>query len=294
MSALPDLTTPSGHHGASTLRVLVIDDAPEHRMLLEPLLAREGFEVVSASDAETGIALTRSFLPDVILLDLVLPGLDGLEACRQIRTFSDAYIVMITAKDAELDRVVGLTIGADDYVPKPFSPAELVARVRALLRRPRASRADAQPAPPGPSMAKAVGQVAAMGVLAGQVTGGAAGSTAAPTSSTVAVPAASSVSHYGELAIDLGAREVWFAGSPVELTRIEFDLLATLCGRPRMVFSRTQLLELVWGPNWYGDTHVVDVHMSNVRRKLAGVGSETRIIDTVRGVGFRLNLERTG
>jgi len=233
-------------------RVLVVDDAPELRMLLEPLLAREGFEVRVASNGEASIELTRAFKPDLIILDLMMPGIDGLEACRRIRSFSDAYIVMLTSKDATVDKVIGLSMGADDYVAKPFAPPELVARLRAMLRRPRSA-----------------------------TTGGTTGTADTP------------VKNFGDLTIDLDARQVSIADDPVDLTKIEFELLATLCSKPRMVFSRTQLLEIVWGPHWYGDTHVVDVHMSNLRKKLGDRNRTTRYVQTVRGIGFRLGDEIT-
>lgn len=235
---------------ASTpLRALLCDDAPDLRMVLEPLLVREGFEVKVASEGTTAVDLAASFDPDVVIMDVVLPGIDGLEACRRIRQFSDAYLLILSAKNTEIDKVVGLSIGADDYVTKPFSPNELIARLRAMLRRPRRA-----------------GRGVAYG---GEAT----------------------VRTFGALTIDNAAREVTVDGNDVELTRIEFDLLATLCSRPRQVFSRTQLLELVWGPNWYGDTHVVDVHMSNLRRKLGDREREAPFILTVRGVGFRLSDE---
>lgn len=235
---------------ASTpLRALLCDDAPDLRMVLEPLLVREGFEVKVASEGTTAVDLAASFDPDVVIMDVVLPGIDGLEACRRIRQFSDAYLLILSAKNTEIDKVVGLSIGADDYVTKPFSPNELIARLRAMLRRPRRA-----------------GRGVAYG---GEAT----------------------VRTFGALSIDNAAREVTVDNVDVELTRIEFDLLATLCSRPRQVFSRTQLLELVWGPNWYGDTHVVDVHMSNLRRKLGDREREAPFILTVRGVGFRLSDE---
>jgi DNA-binding response OmpR family regulator len=234
----PESTTP--------IRALIVDDAPELCLLLEPLLSREGFDVKTVGEGDGAVELARSFEPDVIILDLLLPGIDGLEACRRIRAFSDAYVVMVSAKDTEIDKVVGLSIGADDYVTKPFSPNELVARLRAMLRRPRK-----------PGRAVAYG---------GEVT----------------------TRTFGPLVVDTATREVLVNGGVVDLTRIEFDLLATLCSRPRLVFTRTQLLETVWGPNWYGDTHVVDVHMSNLRRKLSQHDPATRFIHTVRGVGFRL------
>ncbi|MHB8470886.1 MAG: winged helix-turn-helix domain-containing protein, partial [Gaiellaceae bacterium] len=178
--------------------------------------------------------------PTVIVLDLMLPGLDGIEACRRIRQFSDAYIVMLTARADESDKLVGLSTGADDYVTKPFSPLELVARVRAMLRRPRAGA-----------------------------------TTAAPR-------------RFGELEIDSTAREVRVAGEPVELTKLEFDLLDVLSAEPRVAFSRGHLLERVWGPDWFGDDHVVDVHLANLRRKLGDDASAQRYVRTVRGVGYRI------
>ena len=221
--------------------VLVIEDAPELQALMTAALSRDGFAVLVAPDGESGVAIAQSERPEVIVLDVGLPGIDGIEACRRIRTFSDAYVVMVTARDDELDTLVGLSVGADDYMTKPFSPRELVARIRAMLRRPRSGAA---PAPPSRS----------------------------------------------ELVIDVDAREVAFAGTPVDLTKIEFDLLAAMFRRPRHVLSRQQLLDEVWGPNWFGDHHVVEVHVSNLRRKL-DAASGRRYVRTVRGVGYRFEPE---
>ena len=220
-------------------RALVVDDEAPLVDLVRSYLEREGFEVASAHDGERAVDLAREFGPDVIVLDLMLPGIDGLEACRRIRAFSDAYILMLTARTDELDKIVGLSTGADDYVTKPFSPRELVARVRAMLRRPRADSEGA--APP--------------------------------------------VMRFGDLEIDTQAREVNMRGEPVTLTRLEFDLLATLAERPRMVFTRRQLLDRVWGEDWFGDEHLVDVHVAKLRRKLGDGGD---LVRTVRGVGFRM------
>ena len=178
----------------------------------------------------------------MIVLDLMLPGIDGIEACRQIRSFSDAYIVMLTARVEEIDRIVGLSTGADDYVTKPFSPGELMARVRAMLRRPRPSRAQE------PLGAR----------------------------------------RFGDLEIDPQAREVRLAGEPIELTKLEFDLLDALSAEPRVVFSRERLLERVWGGEWFGDDHVVDVHIANLRTKLSDDPRNPRYVRTVRGVGYRM------
>jgi DNA-binding response OmpR family regulator len=173
-----------------------------------------------------------------VILDVMLPGLDGLEVCRRLRTFSDAYVLMLTARSEEVDRLVGLAVGADDYLVKPFSPRELVARVKALLRRPR-------------------------------------GTTAA-----TALPAG--------LALDAARHEVQVDGSPVTLTATEFGILARLARDPGVVVSRAALLESVWGPEYVGDDHLVDVHVANLRRKLGDDAERPRFIDTVRGFGYRL------
>jgi DNA-binding response OmpR family regulator len=234
------LDTSAGGATPNRRRALVVDDEPPLVRLVTAYLEREGFDVASAGDGETALALVRSFEPDVVILDLMLPGIDGVEVCRLIRSFSDAYVVMLTARAEEGDKIVGLSTGADDYVTKPFSPGELMARIRAMLRRPRASSPD--------------------------------------TASRV----------FGTLEIAPQAREARLAGVPVELTPREFDLLDALSARPHMVLSRSQLLEHAWGPSWFGDEHVVDVHIANLRRKLGDDPSEPRYIKTVRGVGYRM------
>jgi DNA-binding response OmpR family regulator len=232
--------TPAGGAHPARRRALVVDDEPPLVRLVTAYLEREGFDVASAGDGETALALAHSFGPDVVVLDLMLPGMDGVEVCRRLRSFSDAYIVMLTARAEEGDKIVGLSTGADDYVTKPFSPGELMARVRAMLRRPRASSPGAE--------------------------------------SRV----------FGELEIAPQAREVRVAGVPVGLTPREFDLLDALSTRPNAAFSRAQLLEHVWGPSWYGDEHVVDVHIANLRRKLGDDPTDPRYVKTVRGVGYRM------
>jgi len=237
-----DTTTGTGGPAPAGLRALGVDDEPPLVKVVSRYLEREGFEVASAGDGEHAIALARELDPDVIVLDLMLPGIDGIEACRQIRSFSDAYIVMLTARVEEIDRIVGLSTGADDYVTKPFSPGELMARVRAMLRRPRPSRAQE------PLGAR----------------------------------------RFGDLEIDPQAREVRLAGEPIELTKLEFDLLDALSAEPRVVFSRERLLERVWGGEWFGDDHVVDVHIANLRTKLSDDPRNPRYVRTVRGVGYRM------
>jgi DNA-binding response OmpR family regulator len=210
------------------VRVLVVEDSPEFRGVLVPLLRQEGFQVEEATDGEAAVEVARAVEPAVVVLDLNLPKLDGVEVCRRIRTFSDAYVIMLTAKGDEIDKLIGLSVGADDYMTKPFSPRELVARIRAMLRRPRAGPAESD-----------------------------------------------TVREFGELRID-------------PLTRIEFDLLDVLSSNPRMAFSRAKLLERVWGPDWFGDDHVVDVHVSNLRKKIGDDPGSPQYVRTVRGVGYRM------
>ncbi len=224
------------------LKALVVDDAPEFLLMVAGPLEAEGFEVETAEDGETALEKARSFEPDVIVLDLVLPKIDGIEVCRQLRTFTEAYVVMLTAKDEEVDKLIGLSVGADDYLTKPFSPRELVARIKAMLRRPQ------------------------------RLIGNEAGP----------------IRTFGDLTMDVEAREVKIGGEPVELTRIEFDLLATISARPKVVFSRALLLEKVWGPDWFGDDHVVDVHIAELRKKLGDNPKEPTYIRTIRGVGYRM------
>jgi len=222
-------------------RVLVVDDEAPIRQLVRGYLEADGFEVVEASDGPAALMAVRASSPDVVLLDLMLPGLDGLEVCRQLRTFSDAYVLMLTARGEEIDRVVGLSVGADDYLVKPFSPRELVARVKALLRRPRNG-----------------------------TNGAAAG-----------VPP-------DGLELDTARRSVRVDGRPVELTALEFDLLAALARDPGTVVRRSALLDRVWGPEFVADEHLVDVHIANLRRRLGDDAERPRFVETVRGVGYRL------
>jgi DNA-binding response OmpR family regulator len=225
---------------SAPIRVLIVDDEPALVELVSRYLRREGFEVSTAADGERAIELARQRDPQVVVLDLMLPGLDGLEVARRLREFSDAYIVMLSARVEEVDRVVGLSVGADDYMTKPFSPRELVARISAMMRRPRH-----------------IG------------------------------PAHDSVRRLGPLGIDLETREVSVNGQPVELTRLEFELLVALSARPRAVLTSEQLMDQVWGTDLY-DNHLVAVHIANLRRKLGDDSNEGGLIETVRGVGYRL------
>jgi DNA-binding response OmpR family regulator len=230
-------------HGAGTLRALVVDDEEHLARLVADYLAREGFAAEVALDGERALELARAQHPDVVILDLMLPGTDGVEVCRKLRTFTDAYVIMLTARAEEVDKLIGLAVGADDYLTKPFSPRELVARVKTMLRRPRS------PLPTG---------------------------------------ADASARRFGDLTIDAAAREVSVAGTLVDLTRLEFDLLDVLSARPRVAFSRRQLVERVWGEDWFGDEHIVDVHIVRLRRKLGDDAASPRYVRTVRGVGYRM------
>jgi DNA-binding response OmpR family regulator len=230
---------PTSNDSASrTLSVLIVEDDEQLAASTRTLLERESFKVAVCHDAESGLEQARALPADLVVMDVNLPGIDGIEACRQLRTFSDAYVILLTGLDTETDRLIGLAVGADDYMIKPYAPRELVARIRAMQRRPRAD-------------------------------GGAGG-----------VP----IRQFGALQIDPGTREVTVAGEGIELSRTEYDLLDYLSAQPRVTLSRRQLLELVWGESWFGDDHVIDVHMSNLRRKL---GDSTYIV-TVRGYGYRM------
>lgn len=223
-------------------RVLLIDDEAPVIELARGYLEREGMEVIEAADGGVGLELIRERAPDVVVLDVMLPGMDGFEVLRRAREFSDAYVIMLTARAEEIDRVVGLSIGADDYLVKPFSPRELVARIKTLLRRPRAARRDSDD-----------------GVIA-----------------------------RGALVIDTGRRRVTVDGAPIDLTTIEFEILFALADEPGMVLGRQRLLDRVWGVDYVGDDHVVDVHLANLRRKLGEDAAAPRFVETVRGVGYRL------
>ncbi|MBH0119167.1 response regulator transcription factor [Rhodococcus sp. HM1] len=232
------------------LRAMVVEDEAPLASLIGSYLERDGFETVITGDGADAVTLARQVDPDVVVLDLGLPGLDGVEVCRRLRTFSDAYVVMLTARTEEVDTLIGLSVGADDYMTKPFSPRELMARIRAMLRRPRAGLAVPTPGPiPG---------------------------------------AADRIRRFGDLTLDVDGREVTVGGVPVALTRTEFDVLAALARDPGVVLTRAQLIETVWGPAWTGDEHLVDVHIGHLRRKLGDDASRGRYVRTVRGVGYRM------
>ena len=226
--------------------VLVVDDEPKLRGLLRDYLERDGYTVLEADDGRAALETAAASHPDLVVLDLGLPGLPGEEVARLLRRTSDVAIMMLTAKASENDRVMGLRLGADDYVVKPFSPRELVARIEAVLRRARGPRAETQ----------------------------------APVS-------------YGDgrLRIDSERREVHASGQPVELTRTEFDLLAALASRPGRAWTRMELVGRVQGHSFEAYERTIDVHVKNLRRKLADTPPSTVIV-TVPGIGYKLGVER--
>jgi DNA-binding response OmpR family regulator len=217
--------------------ILVVEDAPEFAQIVTAVLRNAGHRVRTAATVADALTAMDAVPPDMVVLDLTLPDGDGLDLCRVIRERSSAYILVLTGRDDEVDKLLGFRLGADDYVTKPFSPRELAARVEALMRRPRQESNTA------------------------------------------------SERTFGTLTVRPSSREVFVDGREVELTRIEFDLLETLSSNPKMVFSRAQLLERVWGPGWYGVDHVVDVHVANLRKKIDVKGERSRV-RTVRGVGY--------
>ena len=222
-------------------KILIIDDEPSILNLVTAYLKPEGYEVMTAGNGRTGLNLARTFQPDLIVLDIMLPGMDGLEMLANLRRESDVYVIMLTAKTDETDKIVGLSVGADDYLTKPFSPRELVARIKAALRRLNAGSSQTE----------------------------------------------SALLQFAHLKMDPAARRVWADGHEVELTATEFDLLQMLAEHRGIVLSREQLLEKVWGQNFFGEMRVVDVHLGQVRRKLG----EHHGIVTVRGVGYRFEQE---
>ncbi|WP_026927255.1 response regulator transcription factor [Granulicoccus phenolivorans] len=223
-------------------RVLVVDDEAAIRDVLRGYLEASAYEVLEAGDAATAIDLARRRGPDVVLLDLGLPDRDGLEVMRDLAASTEAYVLVVSARAEELDRLVGLRLGADDYITKPFSPREVVARVDAVLRRGR------RPAPVDPPDDRR---------------------------------------EFDGLVIDPGRREVQVDGRAVELTALDFDLLAALADAPGRVFSRRQLLERVWGGDFFGDERIVDVHIRAIRAALGDDPGAARFVGTVRGVGYR-------
>jgi two-component system response regulator VicR len=223
-------------------KILVVDDEPPIVDMLAYNLKRANYEVLIARDGEEALIQARQGQPDLIILDLMLPRLDGLEVCRALRHERDVPIIMLTARDAEVDRVVGLELGADDYVVKPFSVRELMARIKSVLRRAAPRSIEAVPEP----------------------------------------------IRVGPLTVDAARHEVHWHASELDLTALEFDLLHMLARHAGQVLSREQLLEQVWGYDYYGDLRVVDAAIKRLRAKLRRAAPDDETIRTVRGVGYKL------
>jgi len=236
--------------------ILVVDDEPKIVQLARDYLEHAGFAVTSAADGRAALASIEAAPPDLVVLDLGLPEVDGLEVTRRLRGAGEIPIVMLTARDDELDKLLGLELGADDYVTKPFSPRELVARIRAVLRRGDAARG-----------------------------AGAGGSGAASDAPGVPIRA-------GDVTIDVERMRVHAAGREVELTPTEFQLLVALARRPGRILTRSQLLDAVHGVAFESYDRAIDTHVKNLRRKLEPDPRVPRYVLTVHGVGYRFADDR--
>ncbi len=222
-------------------RVLLVDDESKIREILRRYLEDDGFEVAEAADGDTALRVSREMTPDLVVLDVMMPGIDGIETLRALRSESDVPVILLTARAEEVDKLIGLSVGADDYVTKPFSPRELVARAKTVLRR---------------------------------------GGTGRPAHDDDRLD-------FTGLSIDPARHQIVRDGQSVELTALEFDLLTALARAPGHVFTRRQLLEQVWGWDFFGDERVVDVHIRSIRRALGDRAEAPELIGTVRGVGYR-------
>jgi two-component system, OmpR family, alkaline phosphatase synthesis response regulator PhoP len=232
--------------------VLIVEDEVPIQNILCSYLRAEGYTVYTANDGPSALAQMWAVRPSLVILDIMLPGMDGFEVCRRIQQDFDVYILFLTARSEEVDKLIGLSIGADDYLTKPFSPRELTARVKTILRRSRT---------PGPRM------------LATR-------------------PAERPVLRFVELMIDPASHSVWRGGSAISLTPREFELLYVLAEQAGRVCNREQLLEQVWGNDFAGIERVVDVHIKQIRRKLEDDPGNPKLIQTLRGVGYRLTATR--
>ena len=237
------------HQSAETTpaTVLVVDDEPKIRDIVRRYLEADGFVVTECADGPAALRAAHDERPDLIILDVMLPGIDGVEVLRRLRESSQVPVIMLTARGEEVDKLIGLAVGADDYITKPFSGRELAARARVILRR--------------------------------------VNRTLAPTQDTAPI-------RHGTLTIDPARREVTTAHGPAVLTVLDFDLLLTLARHPGHVLTRRQLLQAVWGDDYYGDERVVDVHIRTLRKALGDDAAHPTYIATLRGIGYRLLVPR--
>ena len=257
-------------------RLLLVDDTPEVTLLMQTSLESEGFAVDTAIDGERALEIFNDVMPIAVILDLGLPGIDGFETCRRLREISDVHIIILSARGDEVDKLVGFTIGADDYLTKPASMRELAARIRSVARRKQSSEAAART------------QQASRSDWSTRT------NDVAPESeqSTRTRRSPADLPADTALSIDSPARIVTIGGHSTQLTRTEFALFRELAKRSNSVVSRSDLQAVVWGPEWHGGGHLVEVHMSNIRRKLADIGAGW-LIQTIREVGYRIRADIT-
>jgi two-component system, OmpR family, alkaline phosphatase synthesis response regulator PhoP len=222
-------------------KILIVEDEQDIRDLVKAYLEKEGYQVFEAGDGKEAVKIARLTNPDLAILDIMLPGLSGLDVLSTFRRESDLYVIMLTAKAEEVDKLVGLNMGADDYLTKPFSPRELVARVNAAMRRLQMTGQEDR----------------------------------------------NHVFRFAHMRLDENAHKVWVKDDELKLTAIEFEILRVLVAHAGQVLTREQLLDQVWGTNYYGESRVIDVHIGHIRKKLGG-----RFVATVWGVGYRFEDER--
>lgn len=251
-------------------RILIVEDEEKIARFVTLELEHEGYQVEHAADGRTAVDLALEHDYDLILLDVLLPQLNGMEVLRRVRKHKDVPVIMVTARDAVMDKVAGLDAGADDYLTKPFAIEELFARIRVALKRAEAVRA--------------ASRVGGVGAGTGAVSADAAASTAGDSAQTAAAPSPAALT-VGSVALDPDRREVTVGGSPIALTAREFDVLALLMAHAGTVLTRECIAHEALGYEYVGDTNNVDVHIAHLRAKIEDAGS-ARIIQTVRGVGY--------
>jgi two-component system response regulator MtrA len=285
----PELDSPAtaGHNPVVDELLLVVEDDPSLREIIGLGLEGEGYRVVAAEDGPSALTAFAEHQPDLVLLDIMLPGLDGFAVCKELRKTSLVPIIMLTARSSTVDVVVGLEAGADDYVTKPFEFPELSARVRSVMRRASTQAAAAAPAPVEPGSASDILETVGVEHTAGR-TQPAGGTSSVPS----ALPSPSPIT-LGSLTVDPSAYRVLRGDTEIPLTVTEFRLLHELACHAGQVLTRDQLLELVWGYTYLGDSRLVDVHVQRLRAKVEEDPAHPLLIITVRGVGYRVDRPRS-